>query len=130
MWRLIRFALLAAIVCWQGLHWWLHRPVHQPDGALTVEEPLQEALPQSAAPILRGDFSLLPQAHYHITARLLSSKPYRFGREAELAPLDFTLGWGPMSDNRVLETLEISQSSRFFLRMTESSEPPVTSSMA
>ncbi len=106
-------ALLAAVVLWQGLHWWQQRPVHQPDGVLAPLEPEQVAAPESAA-IVIGGFSLLPQAHYRITARLLSIQHYRFGRDAELSPLDFALGWGPMSDNRVLQALELSQSGRFF----------------
>ena len=33
---------------------------------------------------------------------------------SDLVPEDLVLGWGPMSDNRVLRTLEISQSNRFY----------------
>jgi len=33
---------------------------------------------------------------------------------AELAPEDLALGWGPMSDNRVLAHLDISQEVRFY----------------
>jgi hypothetical protein len=51
---------------------------------------------------------------YDITARILSTERYRFDALAALAPEDLALGWGPMSDNTVLETVDISQSGRFY----------------
>ena len=32
---------------------------------------------------------------------------------ADLVPEDLALGWGPMSDNRILKTMDIAQSARF-----------------
>lgn len=56
----------------------------------------------------------MPRARYDITARILSTERYRFDRLAALIPEDLALGWGPMSDTRVLATLDISQSGRFY----------------
>jgi hypothetical protein len=33
---------------------------------------------------------------------------------ADLVPEDLALGWGPMSDNRVLRDIDITQSNRFY----------------
>src|SRR5262249_36878937 len=49
-----------------------------------------------------------------LRARVLSVERYRLDREADLAPVDLAVGWGPMSSNAVLDTLDISQGSRFF----------------
>jgi hypothetical protein len=41
-----------------------------------------------------------------------------------VAPLDIAVGWGPMSDSRVLETIDISQSGRFYFWHYDH-EPPI-----
>lgn len=84
------------------------------DGVLAAQSPAQETLKDTAA-IRHGDYTLLPLAQFEVRARLLSVAWYSGGREAELAPLDFALGWGPMSDNRLLDQLRFDHSGRFFL---------------
>lgn len=59
-------------------------------------------------------WTLTVRAHYRITARILALERYRFDALASLVPEDLALGWGPMSDNRVLQTVDISQSDRFY----------------
>jgi hypothetical protein len=39
---------------------------------------------------------------------VLSVERYRTGREAEISPVDFALGWGSMSDDAVTSKLDIS----------------------
>lgn len=70
----------------------------------------------SAAPpeFTKNGYRLTVLAEYEVTARVLARKTYRFDRGADLSPLDFALGWGPMSDDRVLEHLDISQRNRFY----------------
>ena len=53
-------------------------------------------------------------AHFALDARVLHQKIYRYDRGAALVPVDLAVGWGPMSDQAVLDQLEISQSARFF----------------
>jgi hypothetical protein len=53
-------------------------------------------------------------ADFTIRARVLSKKTYRTGRESQLSPVDLALGWGPMSDERVLEKVSIRQSNRWY----------------
>jgi hypothetical protein len=45
---------------------------------------------------------------------VLHQKIYRYDRGADLVPVDLAVGWGPMSDQAVLDRLAISQASRFF----------------
>jgi len=113
--------LLLLVSGHQALQWWQLRAVQQPVGVLAAEEPRQQ--PITAAAFVHGDYRLEPRASYQLTARVLGRKPYRWGREAELSPLDFALGWGVMSDNRVIEALDISQSGRFFWLRWQA-EPP------
>ncbi|MET0029558.1 MAG: hypothetical protein ABW101_18155, partial [Candidatus Thiodiazotropha sp.] len=53
-------------------------------------------------------------ARFDIKAKILSKKYYSLGRESDLAPIDLALGWGNMSDEKVLQTIRISQSNRYF----------------
>jgi len=61
-----------------------------------------------------GHWTLTPRASYDVTARILSREDYRFDAMADLVPEDLALGWGPMSDNRILASFDISQGARFY----------------
>jgi len=61
-----------------------------------------------------GEFEIAPRAEFDIEARVLGVESYRFDDGAKLSPLDFAVGWGPMSDTSVLEHFRISQGGRFF----------------
>ena len=101
---------------------WTHRAIHPADGAIAPNEPLQTEA-NGAPVIVLGRWTLAPRAGYDITARILGREDYRFDPIADLTPLDLALGWGPMSDNRVLKAFRISQGARFY------SWRPVTESL-
>lgn len=96
-----------------GCHAWLGRPVAHGPGVLVPEEPVQEALrPELKWQAFGHAFTGL--AAFEIRARVLSTERYRFDPPARLSPVDFALGWGPMSDSKVLDRLTISQDGRWF----------------
>jgi hypothetical protein len=103
--------LLAIIAVFFGWNY-LHRPIDYPPGVLISSEPQQTATMD--APLGRGPFNLKPLAHFALDARVLHRKIYRWDRQAALVPVDLALGWGPMSDQRVLDGLKITQSMRFY----------------
>ena len=70
--------------------------------------------PSTTSPFKHDDYTITPLAEFDISARVLSKERYRFGREAELSPLDLALGWGRMSDPRILDNFSIRQSSRWY----------------
>ena len=100
--------IVAAIFGWN----YLHRPIHYSPGILVPAEPEQTAA--NDGPILYGAFHLKPLARFTIDARVLHRKVYRWDRRAALVPVDFALGWGPMSDQRVIDQISITQSMRFY----------------
>jgi hypothetical protein len=105
--------LLAIIACCVGIAGLLSgRPIEQPAGILVQGLPQQG--PTHAAPFTMGEFALAPQASFDIEARVLSTEKYRVGSDARLSPVDFAVGWGPMSDTTVLAHFRISQGGRFF----------------
>jgi hypothetical protein len=112
-WRHPVWIVLFAAVLSKAWGQWEHRAAHPADGAIAPDEPLQ-ADAKGAPAVVLGRWTLTPRATYDITARILSREDYRFDPIADLAPLDLALGWGPMSDNRVLEAFEISQGARFY----------------
>lgn len=101
-------AVIGAFFGWN----YLHRPIDYPPGVLISSDPQQTATMDK--PITRGSFNLKPLAHFTLDARVLHRKVYRWDRQAALVPVDLALGWGPMSDQRVLDQLKITQSMRFY----------------
>jgi hypothetical protein len=102
--------VLAGLV---GFWWWEGRPVTHPAGILAPQDPLQNP-PESEAPWVFRKHRITPLARFELRARVLSTERYRFDRAAELSPLDFALGWGPMSDTRILESFSIQQRDRWY----------------
>jgi hypothetical protein len=87
-------------------------PVKRAPGILVDTEPQQT--PATQAPFRFGTFEVAPQADYDIEARVLSVERYRFDGGARLSPIDFAVGWGPMSDSAVLQHFRVTQGARFF----------------
>jgi hypothetical protein len=114
MWRHpVAMLLLAMYVAWGAWNWFEDRPVSAPDGILAPGEPLQEDVAQGDS-FRAGRWTLKVRAHYRITARVLGVERYHFDALASLVPEDLALGWGPMSDNRTLKTVEVTQGDRFY----------------
>lgn len=110
-----RLVLIGAVLLalWGAVQWWHRRPIHAADGTLAPGVPEQVDLPDAAV-LTRGTFSLRTRAHFDVTARVLSREDYAHDALAPLVPVDLALGWGRMSDNAVLATIDISQSNRFY----------------
>ena len=123
MWRhpLLKTVLLVYIG-WGGWNWYSDRPFHQPDGVLAADDPQQTNLP-TGDKVQFGRWTLTVRADYRITARILARERYHFDALADLVPEDLALGWGPMSDNRILRAIDISQSNRFYYWRAQQSSP-------
>ncbi|MEW7987068.1 MAG: hypothetical protein AB2805_15865 [Candidatus Thiodiazotropha sp.] len=104
--------LFAAIA---GLVWWLlsEDPIRHGPGVIAAKPPIQIAVDDMQVFDHRG-YSIKPLARFEMTARVLGREDYSFDREAELAPIDLAVGWGPMSDEQVLDRIEISQGGRWY----------------
>lgn len=109
-WGLVALGLAAIGL---GFGWWQGRPVGQPAGILAPEEPLQ-TIAEPAAPWTFRNHRITPLARFELRARVLGVERYRLDRAAELSPVDFALGWGPMSDSRLLQEIRVTQRDRWF----------------
>src|SRR5664279_2678620 len=105
--------LLAVLAGLAGFWWWEGRPISQPAGILAPLDPAQTD-PESAVPWSFRKHKVTPLARFELRARVLSTERYRFDRAAELSPVDFALGWGPMSDSRILGAFTIQQRDRWY----------------
>jgi len=98
------------------------RAIARPPGVLAPNDPLQESVDDGPTWEI-GPYAVRALARFELDARVLAAERYRFDPGAELAPVDLALGWGPMSSNAVLDTLDISQGGRFYY--WSSSEPMI-----
>ncbi|WP_413586739.1 hypothetical protein [Bdellovibrio sp. HCB274] len=106
--------ILGAVVIATFLHW-NGRPVAVPEGVLVKDNPSQESIPENERKAIITDVGIAePLANYKIRARVLSTNRYWFDPGAAISPIDLALGWGPMSDSRVLNELSIGQSLRYY----------------
>ncbi len=102
----------------------INAPITYPPGVLITAEPQQSATKPQDRAFDEGKFHFQPLAHFALDARVLHQKIYRYDRAAALVPVDLAVGWGPMSDQAVLDRLEISQSARFFWYQYQR-QPPI-----
>lgn len=86
--------------------------IDRPPGVLAASEPRQRLVQRPAFQF--GAYQLTPLAEFDVEARVLSVEKYHTDGGARLSPIDFALGWGPMSDSAVLEHFRVRQGGRFF----------------
>ena len=108
-WKVIVF--IGLLGC-GAIHHYQNRPVIHGVGEIAPNDPVQTNI--HSGDIRFNDFTLTPLANYEIEARVLSKEDYAVGIEAELSPTDLAVGWGVMSDEAVLNKIDISQGNRFF----------------
>lgn len=60
-------------------------------------------------------------AEFELVARVLIATPISEDAEAQLSPVDLTLGWGPMADPAFLKNINLSHSGRFYHWETQDS---------
>lgn len=117
--RFFPVILFLALILYIGYNWWTNQPVSYGPGMHAPDPPEQVRLFDQAS-IEKEGFRIEPLATFRIKARVLSKKEYSSGKEAELSPVDLALGWGKMSDERILEKIEITQSGRWYHWKVES----------
>lgn len=99
-------ALLAGWLLWPA------GAVKTGPGVLAPEDPAQAACEPQSWEV--NGYKVSALASFSMKARVLSTERYHFGRESDLVPQDVAFGWGQMSDKRVLDQIDITQSGRFY----------------
>lgn len=119
--------LLVVASLFGAWNWWSsERHVRVPPGIVAAAEPVQRELDVPTV-FSAKDHTFHARAQYTIKARVLRKEIYRIDGGASLAPVDLGLGWGPMSDTRIVDQLEFSQMGRFlFWKATDWTTFPLT----
>ena len=99
-----RFFLIVLLVG-SGYHYWNSHKIRAPAVGVTAS--------------LNHDwnaygYNITALEKFTFEARVLGTEHYSMDREADLAPVDLALGWGPMANPTVIEQVKISQSNRFY----------------
>jgi hypothetical protein len=111
--KLIKLILVVLFIGFSYQKCQQQRTITLGPGVKVPDAPIQTKLNQ-ATPIAFDEYSITPLAEYEIKAKVLSRENYSFGRESDLSPVDLALGWQNMSNEAVLEHIDISQSSRWY----------------
>jgi hypothetical protein len=120
MWTLVLLALVLAFLVYRL---WAARDITYLPGMLIRSEPRQVII-KNPKPWTIGTREFVPLAEFRIEARVLSSERYYIDSFADIGPVDLALGWGPMSDQRILDQLEIEQGNRRFAIAPKGAAPP------
>jgi hypothetical protein len=96
--------------------------IKQPAGILARRFPQQTRITELKVWRI-NDFIIKALAKYELKAKVLSKKRYRFDEGALIAPYDLVLGWGRMSDQAVIDRIDISQRSRWYF--WKAKHPPI-----
>jgi hypothetical protein len=108
-----------------GVYLFTSSDAQPPPGVLAASDPQQVDIVERHW--TRGEARFTALAAFGAYARVLSTNHYLFDGAADLSPVDLALGWGPMSDSRVLAHLHISQGGRFYHWRSLSRDPlPIT----
>jgi hypothetical protein len=116
--------LLLLLVAFGAYRFWTSSDVRYPPGVLVASDPQQVNIEEPRA-WMKGKKVFVPLARFSLRARVLGKERYRFDRGADICPVDLVLGWGPMSDQSILDTLDIMQHYRRFVMTPLSGAPPV-----
>jgi hypothetical protein len=93
--------------------YWPEKELRHPPGILAPDDPVQTAVSNPVS-WQKEDFTITPLAEFRIKAFVLSTNSYSLGKESDLSPIDLALGWGQMSNQAIVDGLEISQSNRWY----------------
>jgi hypothetical protein len=103
--------LFVIVACWKLLG--SDGPVELGPGVKITDEPKQTSIVK-AEPFDFKSYQITPLASFVIKAKVLSKNGYLLGRESDISPIDLALGWKNMSDEKVLNQIEITQSGRWY----------------
>ena len=74
----------------------------------------QQELIKTDSKFIFNEYEITPLANFSIKAKVLSRKDYHFDDGAELSPVDLALGWKNMSDESIIQQINITQSNRWY----------------
>jgi hypothetical protein len=119
LWLPLVAAVVLTVYVWEdSLH------TTHPPGVLVSEEPSQSNL--AGGPTWKRDqYTFVARASVSMRARVLSTARYWFDGASGVSPIDFAVGWGPLSDQRVIDRIGFGQSGRWWRYWPSGTEWPI-----
>lgn len=136
-WLWISLVVSVLALCWLGLRPSQHAALATGVDAASIPEcklpprftdenaPLQSPADSEMAPRPLGDATVIPLAGFSLQARVISRENYSMDAGARYSPVDFALGWGPMANPAIEDTLHFSQGGRWFNYRWDAGGPPL-----
>ncbi|MDX1701535.1 MAG: hypothetical protein R3250_13000 [Melioribacteraceae bacterium] len=110
---------LSPVIIIIGLYFiFKEKEITHPPGILAPSPPHQEKIKKNSEWV-KQDFNFRGVAHFDITARVLSKRYYGSDDMSDFCPVDLALGWGRMSDQSVIDELDIKQQHRWYIWRTK-----------
>ena len=106
-------SLLVLITAIAVYSFWPDKELKHPPGVLAPDDPVQVTV-NNPVSWQKDDFTITPLASFSIKAFVLSTNSFSIGEASDLSPMDLALGWGQMSNQVIIDGLEISQSNRWY----------------
>jgi hypothetical protein len=105
---IIGAALIGALIVYAMLK----EEIRRPPGIVVSEEPYQTAAENVPSWEYKG-CKITPLARIRLRARVLGTERYWFDGGSRVSPIDLAFGWGPMSDQAVLDQFKFWQGQRW-----------------
>jgi hypothetical protein len=115
--RISSLLIFSFLIYW--IFFWPEKEIKYQPGILVKEDPYQKNI-INGKPWEKEGYKITPLAEFHLKARVLHLEWYHMDKESDLAPVDFALGWGPMSDQANLDRIDITQRDRWYNWSTKS----------
>ena len=110
---------LSPVIIIIGLYFILkEKEITHPPGILAPSPPHQVNIKKQSQ-WEKENFQYWGVANFDITARVLSKRYYGSDDMSDFCPVDLALGWGKMSDQSVIDQLDIKQQHRWYVWRTK-----------
>lgn len=111
--------IISILIAFVAYFLWPEKVITYPAGITAPEQPQQVNL-ATQKQWHKNDYTINALASYNLKARVLSRNNFSLGKETELSPVDLALGWGPMSDQKIIDKITVTQSNRWYHWNTDS----------
>ena len=111
--------ILSPVIIIAGLYFLFRtKEIKQPPGILAPNKPIQKVMPIKKT-WEKDDFLYTAIANFEINTRVLSIRSYGSDDLSEFCPLDIAAGWGQMSDQNIVDQIDIKQQHRWYVWSTK-----------
>lgn len=113
------YKIIGPVIILAGLYFIFRtKEIKQPPGILVSSIPTQESLSQKKV-WEKNDFIYTAVAKYKINLKVLSIRYYGSDEMSEFSPLDIAAGWRQMSDQSIVDRINIKQQHRWYVWSTK-----------